>query len=72
MRCYYMRGGHIVDVDEVSGLSEEAAIAKTHALFSEREQLFEGFELWDCTRMLIGNPQLFAQNNPAVWPLHRP
>jgi hypothetical protein len=51
MRCYYMRGGHFVDVDEVSGLSDEEAIAKAHALFSEREDLFEGFELWDRTRV---------------------
>jgi hypothetical protein len=31
-------------------------------LFSERKDLFEGFELWDGARVLIGQPQLFAQN----------
>ena len=41
MRCYYVRGGHIVDVDEVSGPSDEEAIGKAQALFSEREDLFE-------------------------------
>jgi hypothetical protein len=69
MRCYYVRGGHIVDVDEVSGPSDEEAIGKAQALFSEREDLFEGFELWDRTRMLIGYPQPSAPNNPAIWPL---
>jgi hypothetical protein len=59
-----MRGGHFVDVDEVSELSDEKAIAKAHALFSERKDLFEGFELWDRERVLVGHPELFAQNNP--------
>ena len=49
MRCYFMRGGHIEAVEELPGLSDEEAIAKAHALFSERRQLFEGFELWDRT-----------------------
>jgi hypothetical protein len=70
MRCYYMRGGHIVDVDEISGPSDEEAIEKAQALFSDREDLFEGFELWDRTRMLIGHPQLSDPNNPVDWPLH--
>jgi hypothetical protein len=30
------RGGHIADVDKLTELSDEAAIAKAHALFSER------------------------------------
>jgi hypothetical protein len=33
MRCYFMRGGHIVDVQELPGLSNEEATAKAHALF---------------------------------------
>jgi hypothetical protein len=70
MQCYYVRGGHTVDVDEVSGPSDEEAIGKAQALFSEREDLFEGFELWNRTRMLIGDPLLSAPNNAAVWPLH--
>ncbi len=53
--------------------SDEEAITKAHALFSEREPLFEGFELWDRTRMLIGDPQLSASNNaPESGSLHRP
>ena len=50
MRCYFMRDGHIEAVEELPGLSDEEAIAKAHALFSERKQHFEGFELWDRAR----------------------
>jgi hypothetical protein len=71
MRCYFMRGGRIEAVEELPGLSDEEAIAKAHALFSEREHLFEGFELWDRARVLIRHPEPAAPNNVAVWPLHR-
>jgi hypothetical protein len=70
MRCYYMRGGHIVDVDKLTEPSDEEAIAKAHALFSERKDLFEGFELWDGARVLIGHPHLFNQTTPPS--VHRP
>ena len=43
-------------VEELTGLSDEEAIAKAHALFSERKHLFEGFELWDRTRVLVRLP----------------
>jgi hypothetical protein len=62
MRCYFIRCGHIADVDKLAEFSGDVAIAKAHALFSERKDLFEGFELWDCARVLIGHPELFAQN----------
>ena len=70
MRCYFMRDGHIEAVEELPGLSDEAAIAKAHALFSERRRFFEAFELWDRTRVLIRHPP-HTPNNVAVWPLHR-
>jgi hypothetical protein len=53
MRCYFIRGGHIADVDKLTELSDEEAVAKAHALFSERKDLFEGFELWDGARVLV-------------------
>jgi hypothetical protein len=71
MRCYFMRDGHIAVVEEIPGLSDEEAIAKAHALFSERKHLFEGFDLWDRTRVLIRHPEPAAPHNAAVWPLHR-
>ena len=36
MRRYFMRDGHIEAVEELPGLADEEAIAKAHALFSER------------------------------------
>ena len=36
MRCYFIRGGHIADVDELAEFSDEEANAKSYALFSER------------------------------------
>jgi hypothetical protein len=71
MRCYFMRGGHIEAVEELTGLSDEEAIAKAHALFSARKHLFEGFELWDRTRVLVRHPEPAAPNHVAVWPLRR-
>jgi hypothetical protein len=57
---------NIADVDKLVEFSDEEAIAKVHALFSERKDLFEGFELWDGARVLIGHPEPFAHNNAAV------
>jgi hypothetical protein len=71
MRCYFMRGGRIEAVEELSGLSDEQALAKAHALFSERKHKFEGFELWNRTRVIVRHPEPAASNNVAVWPLHR-
>src|SRR5580693_10222041 len=71
MRCYFMRGGRIEAVEELAGFSDEQAIAKAHALFSERKHKFEGFELWNRTRVIIRHPEPAVSNNVAVWPLHR-
>jgi hypothetical protein len=71
MQCYFMRDGHIEAVQELPGVSEEEAIAKAHALFSERRHSFEGFELWDRSRVLVRHPEPAAANSPRVWPLHR-
>ena len=71
MQCYFMRDGHIEAVEELPGLADDEAITKAHALFSERKQHFEGFELWDSARVLIRHPEPTAQNSPRVWPLHR-
>jgi hypothetical protein len=70
MRCYFMRGGHIEAVEELTGLSDKEATAKAHALFSERKHLFDGFELWERTRVVVRHPGIAAPTNVAVWPLH--
>jgi hypothetical protein len=72
MRCCFIRGGHIADVDKLAEFSDEEAIAKARAPVFRAQGPFEGFEFWDGARVLIGHPELFAQNNPAIWPLHRP
>jgi hypothetical protein len=40
MPCYSMRGGHIASVEELPGLTDDEALAKAHALISERKELF--------------------------------
>jgi hypothetical protein len=66
-----MRSGRIEAIEELKGLSEDEAIAKAHALFSERKHSFEGFELWNRSRVIIRHPEQALPNNVAVWPLHR-
>jgi hypothetical protein len=53
-----MRGGHIADVELLPGLSDEAAIKKSHELFEIRKQedAFDGFEVWEQARRIIQFP----------------
>jgi hypothetical protein len=71
MRRYFMRDGRIEAVEELPGLADDEAIAKAHALFCERRNSFEGFELWDRSRVLIRHPEPAAANSPGVWPLQK-
>ena len=54
MRCYFLRGGHILAVEELTGLSDKEAIEKAHVLVSERENPVGAFEVWDQRRVIIG------------------
>jgi hypothetical protein len=58
MRCYFMRDGHIVSVEELPGLSDEEAIRKGRELFEARKtrSAFDGFEVWKLKQMLIQHP----------------
>jgi len=56
MRCYFLREGHIASVELLTGLSDEEAIAKAHELYRERRAKFEGFEVWDRTRVVTRHP----------------
>ena len=58
MRCYFLRGGHIVAVEELTGLSDEDAIAKAQVLFSESEIPVGAFEVWDQTGVIIRHPPI--------------
>jgi hypothetical protein len=71
MRCYFMRDGHIEAVEELPELGDDEAIAKARALFLERKNFYQGFEVWDRARVLLRHPEPAAPNNVAVWPLHR-
>ena len=37
MRCYFMRSGHIFDVEMLGSRSDEEAVAKAKLLFSRHE-----------------------------------
>jgi hypothetical protein len=60
MRCYFLLNGHVDAVESLTGLSDEEAIAKAHLLYLERKGQFEGFEVWDRTRVIIRHPDPYA------------
>jgi hypothetical protein len=45
MRCYFIKGGRIVDVELLDGLSEREACEKARSLFDGQTR-FEGYEVW--------------------------
>ena len=53
-------------------LSTEAATAKAHPLFSERKHLFDGFEVWERTRLVTRHSKAGPPGHTAaVWPLKK-
>jgi hypothetical protein len=58
MRCYFMRDGHIQDVEELFDLSDQEAITKGRALYEEHKTKFsyDGFEVWDLARIVFQYP----------------
>ncbi len=58
MRCYFMQKGHIADVEQLPGLNDEQAVEKSREMFEARkdEADYEGFEVWDRSRMIIQYP----------------
>jgi hypothetical protein len=64
MRCFFMRKGHIVDVEILAGLSDEDAVKKSCELFAARASEFDGFEVWELTRMVIQHPPPEAVEQP--------
>jgi hypothetical protein len=57
MRCFFLRNGHIAGVEMLPGLSDQDAIAKAQTLFFlDRRGQFEGFEVWDRTRVVFRHP----------------
>ena len=68
MRCYFLSEGHIVSVEELTGRSDEAAVAKAHELCAERKALYEGFEVWECKRVVFRHPDPAATAAPNEVP----
>jgi hypothetical protein len=59
LRCYFMRGGHIVSVEAIPGLSDQKTIEKAWDLFSQKLKDnfdFDGFEVWELSRMVFQYP----------------
>ena len=58
MRCYFLRGGHIVAAEELTSVLDKEAIAEAPVLFSKHENPVETFEVWDRTRAIIAHPSI--------------
>jgi hypothetical protein len=61
-----MRGGHFVDVEVLSGLSDQEVVAKARLLFSKHKGPIDGFEVWDSARVVFGHdPDLKNRSEKA-------
>jgi hypothetical protein len=56
VRCYFMKAGHIVGVEELPGLSDQEAVEKAHLLFAQRKDPLDGFEVWERARVVLQYP----------------
>lgn len=65
MRCYFLRAGHIEAVEILTGLSEQDAVAKAHQMYLERKAVYDGFEVWDRTRVVVRHPDPYAEK-PSI------
>jgi hypothetical protein len=56
MRCYFLRGSHIVGVEMLpSGLSDPDAIARAYTLSAKRTAWIDGLEVWDSARLVTSH-----------------
>jgi hypothetical protein len=64
MRCFFMKGGHVVGVEMLPDLSDEEAIEQSHVLYAATlSGLYDGFELWDRARVVTRHE---GQKPPVV------
>ena len=69
MRCFFLRNGHVAEVEMLTGLSDQEAIAKAQKLFFlERPGQFEAFEVWDRIRVVFRHPDPFTEKPDAGRP----
>jgi hypothetical protein len=66
VRCYFLSKGHIADVEIITGLSDQEAMAKGHLLFLQGGDLFDGFEVWDRKRLRVRHPDPFGKPLPGA------
>ena len=68
MRCYFMKGGHIADVEVLEGPSDREAVERSRELFAARKDKFDGFEVWERERMVLREavPEPVASNENSV------
>jgi hypothetical protein len=51
VRCYFVKGGKIIGVQDLSGLSHEEAIETARRRFEEGASSYDGVEVWDRRRI---------------------
>jgi hypothetical protein len=51
VRCFFVKGGHIVAAEEFTGLSEDEVHARSRSLFADHPMKPERYEVWDRDRM---------------------
>ena len=58
MRCYFMRGGHIQNVEMLQDGPDADLIEQAKRLFHEHnaEKRYDGFEIWSGKRFVYREP----------------
>lgn len=61
MRCYFMRDGRIVDVDEIEGIRDdteaiEYGVRRFRLRVSDEHERLDGFEIWERSRFVYCFP----------------
>lgn len=64
MRCYFMRDGHIQNVEMLQDGADEKLIEQAKRLFKEHSatRQYDGFEVWSGNRFVYREP---LQKDPA-------
>ena len=65
MRCYFLRGGHIVAVEELPGFSDAEAVEKASWLFAARRRMYDldRLEVWKRTQFIFQYPDPVGRAN---------
>jgi hypothetical protein len=68
MRCYFMKDGHIADVEPeaLEGLSDQQAVERARQLFEARRDKFDGFEVREGARVIIQEPPPKLISSPSA------